>query len=211
MNCPNCGRELSDGEVCTCTQQNTAPAAPAEPVAQAPVANEPQPQPQAAPYIPQQNTYEQPQYAPQGEYYQQPNTAAYAVPTYNPNDPAYQQYYAQPVAVAPARCDYPEGYKIKRKYVAVILGFTLGSFGIHNFYLGNSSKALAQLLLSTVGCLFFFLGPIAAAIWALVETVQLLTETIDRDANGFKIQTFEEALVKTRMEAERKLKEEEEK
>lgn len=181
MNCPNCGRVLAEGEVCQCMNQNYNQDA-------------------------QANTYAQPQYAQQGEYYNPGFTgAAYTAPTYDPN--AQQPYYTPDMMAQPARTDYPAGYKIKKKYVAVLLGAFLGGLGIHNFYLGNSSKAIAQLLLTTVGSLFVFLGPIAASIWALVETVQLLTETIDRDANGYKIQTFEEALVKTRMEAEQKARE----
>lgn len=168
MNCPNCGRELMEGEVCTCTQS--------EPVAEAAPVQEPQ--------------YQQPSY-PNGYY--------------NPQQYQQQPYYvpAPPAPVA-ARTDYPEGYKIKRKYVAIILAATLGFFGIHNFYLGNSSKATAQVLIATLGSLFFGLGMAVAYIWAIVEAVQLLTESIDKDANGFKIQTFEEALVAEKMKAEAK-------
>ena len=204
MNCPNCGRILAEGEVCHCMEQNLNPEQP-------PVQPQVNPMPETQPLSePQPNTYTQPQYAPQGEYYNPGYTGApYAVPTYNPADPNYQQpYYTPEMLKQPARTDYPEGYKIKRKYVAVLLGAFLGALGIHNFYLGNSSKAIAQLLLSTVGALLFGLGPVAASIWAIVETVQILTENIDRDANGYKIQTFEEALVKTRMDAERKANEE---
>ena len=48
------------------------------------------------------------------------------------------------VYVQKARTDYPEGYKIKKKYVAVILAFTFGWLGIHNFYLGNKTKAIVK-------------------------------------------------------------------
>ena len=212
MNCPNCGRELAEGEVCNCMTNEVFPdAAPiGEPqIVEAPAYTAPQPpvqQPEAPVYTApqQQDPYTPPVYgAAPG--------AAYQPPVYGDPNAAYQQPYYAPVVDPPARTDYPEGYKIKRKYVAVLLGFWLGAFGIHNFYLGNQSKAIAQLLLSTVGSLLFFIGPVAAAVWSLVETVQILTESIDKDANGFKIQTFEEALVKTRMEAERKAKEEENK
>jgi len=220
MNCPNCGRELAEGEVCNCMTNEVFPnAAPiAEPTVTAPpVAEAPAeapafttPQPPVQPEAPAYTAPQQPQgaYVPP-VYGAAPN--AYQSPTYGDPNAAYQQPYYAPVAEVPARTDYPEGYKIKRKYVAVLLGLWLGAFGIHNFYLGNQSKAIAQLLLSTVGSLLFFIGPVAASVWAMVETVQILTESIDKDANGFKIQTFEEALVKTRMEAERKAKEEENK
>lgn len=171
--CPNCGKELAEGEICACANQ---------PVEQPAPQTEPQPeytapQPEAAP---------QPEYyAPQQEYY----------------DPAQQQYgapfYAAPVAPSKpaARTDYPEGYKIKKKYVAVLLGYCLGVFGIHNFYLGNKNKGLAQVLLTTVGSIFTFgFSAVAVAIWSIVETTLILTEDINADANGFKIKTLEELL-----------------
>lgn len=188
MNCPKCGRPLAEGEICNCA---------AEAIAQTPVTPEQPPVSFEAPPVPPQPEYTQAPYQPQ--------------PPYQP--PYQQPVYVPPVgdpvgnAPIPARTDYPEGYKIKKKYVAVLLGATLGALGIHNFYLGNQSKAIAQLLICLVGSLLFGLGMVAASIWALIETVQLLTEDIDKDANGFKIMTFEESLVKTRMEAEKALKE----
>ena len=93
-----------------------------------------------------------------------------------------------------ARTDYPEGYKIKKKYVAVILAFTFGWLGIHNFYLGNKTKAIVQVILGTVGAIFVGVGTLAAAIWAIVEGILLLTESVDSDGDGFKIQTIDEAI-----------------
>lgn len=142
MNCPNCNRELLEGEYCNCTANQTAQT-------QAPPVQTP-PEPQ---------TY------------------------YNP----------MPIINPQPRTDYPQGYKIKKKYVAVILAALLGPFGIHNFYLGKRERGTAQLLLCTVGSLLFGLGAIAAAIWAIVEAVQLLTEDINADAEGYKIQTLDEA------------------
>lgn len=72
----------------------------------------------------------------------------------------------------------------KSKLAAVILAFLLGYLGIHNFYLGYTSKGVAQLLLTLLGGWLFGLGAVAAGIWALVEAIQLLTGSIDRDANG---------------------------
>lgn len=210
MKCPNCGRDLLEGEICTCTTveqdaQTTAQAQPeneVQPETEAPVEvqeveqqNE-QPQPE--------NTYYQPnEPAPQqGEYqniYQEQgfNQPMYGAPQQNYYDPNQQAPYYNPVMAKPEpSTDYPEDYKPKKKYVAVILGATLGALGIHNFYLGNNSKATAQLLIALIGSLFFGLGLVAAEIWALVETVQLLTDKIDADANNFKIMTFAEELAK---------------
>ena len=182
MNCPNCGRPLEEGEVCNCV--NEAPVTPQPPVEE----------PQAEPVAPQQQTY----YAP--------------VPPAAPQQNAYQQqapFYGAPIAPPVARRDYPQGYKPKRKYAAVILAVTLGPFGIHNFYLGHKNKALTQLLIAVIGSLFFGLGFIASYVWAIVDAVELLTDKQDMDENGFKIQTFEEALVAERLRAEKEAKENE--
>lgn len=210
MKCPNCGRDLLEGEICTCTtvEQDAQTAAQAQPEnevrpeAEAPVETQEieqqseQPQPE--------NTYYQPnEPAPQqGEYqniYQEQafNQPMYGAPQQNYYDPNQQAPYYNPVMAKPEpSTDYPENYKPKKKYVAVILGATLGAFGIHNFYLGNNGKATAQLLVALIGSLFIGLGLVVAEIWALVETVQILTDKIDADANNFKIMTFAEELAK---------------
>ena len=72
----------------------------------------------------------------------------------------------------------------KSKIVAGILGILLGSLGVHNFYLGYTSKAIAQLLISVLSC--FILSPISA-IWGLIEGVMILAGNIDTDAEGHKL------------------------
>lgn len=69
----------------------------------------------------------------------------------------------------------------KSKIAAGILGILVGGLGIHNFYLGFTGKALAQLLISVLSC-----GTLAAAssIWGLVEGILILTGSINCDANG---------------------------
>lgn len=217
--CPNCGKELMDGEVCTCATPvpDTTPApepiavddagetlsgvdsAPVtektEPVYDYPVDNGP-----AMPYQdPQMNYNPNMQYAQNPDYNQNynPNGGYMPNPYYVPPQP-YPPVPPQPVVQkVPASTDYPEGYKIKKKYVAVLLAYTLGVFGIHNFYLGNKSKALAQVLVSTIAGMFTFgLATCAVLVWSLVECVLLLTENIDADANGYKIQTLDEAINK---------------
>lgn len=198
MICPNCGRILNEGEVCTCT-------APAEPV-ETPV--EPIQEPVQEPvnaqqyYQPQPENVSEPQ-APQAESapYQNPYMNQPQQPYYSPEQnnqyysPTEQQipYYA-PVIMPSASTDYPEDYKPKKRYIAVLLAYALGIFGIHNFYLGNNSKAVAQILLTTLGSLLFGLGIIATSVWVIVETVQLLTEKVDSDANGYKIMTLAEEI-----------------
>lgn len=83
----------------------------------------------------------------------------------------------------------------KSKMVAGLLGIFLGCFGVHNFYLGYTSKAVIQLVISVVGLLlscctlglsvFLMLIP---AIWGLVEGIMLLTGSIKTDAKGNLLQ-----------------------
>ncbi|MDD6355534.1 MAG: TM2 domain-containing protein [Oscillospiraceae bacterium] len=177
MICPNCGREVNEGETCVCGAGETTPLnTPEQDTTNA--GNDSQSEPTYTNSNP--NTYYQSPQQPNPNYY-------------NPN--GGQQYYNPGmVYVQKARTDYPEGYKIKKKYVAVILAFTFGWLGIHNFYLGNKTKAIVQVLLGTVGAIFVGVGTLAAAIWAIVEGVLLLTESIDSDGEGFKIQTIDEAI-----------------
>ena len=72
----------------------------------------------------------------------------------------------------------------KSKIVAGILGILLGCFGVHNFYLGYTNKAVAQLLISILSC--FILSPVSA-IWGLIEGIMILTGSIDTDAEGRKL------------------------
>lgn len=69
----------------------------------------------------------------------------------------------------------------KSKVVAGILGIILGSFGVHNFYLGYNGKAVAQLLLTVLSC--FILSGISA-LWGFIEGILILTGNIATDAAG---------------------------
>lgn len=72
----------------------------------------------------------------------------------------------------------------KSRIVAGILGIVLGYFGVHNFYLGYTGKAVAQLLITLLSC--FILSPISA-IWGLIEGILILVGNIDEDADGRKL------------------------
>ena len=72
----------------------------------------------------------------------------------------------------------------KSKIGAGILGILLGVFGVHNFYLGYTGKAVAQLLITLLS--FGFLSFISA-IWGLIEGIMILTDTITVDAKGNKL------------------------
>lgn len=74
----------------------------------------------------------------------------------------------------------------KSRFVAGLLGILLGCYGIHNFYLGYTKKAVTQLLICILG-LCVIVGPIAAFIWGVVEGIQILTGSINVDANGIPL------------------------
>ena len=69
----------------------------------------------------------------------------------------------------------------KSKLAAGLLAIFLGCYGVHNFYLGYTGKAVAQLLITLLSCGF---GVVVTGIWALIEGIQVLTGKIDRDAKG---------------------------
>lgn len=117
---------------------------------------------------PRQGSFQQPQYQPG---YGQPTYQQ--MPGYQPQQPAY--YGPQP----------------KSKLAAGLLGIFLGSLGVHNFYLGYTGKAVAQLLLTVVGWILLGLGPVAAWIWGLIEGILILCSTYGsnwhRDAKGIEL------------------------
>lgn len=69
----------------------------------------------------------------------------------------------------------------KSKMAAGLLGIFLGAFGVHNFYLGNTGKAVAQLLISVLSC---FTLSMISGIWGLVEGILILTGSINTDGKG---------------------------
>ena len=105
------------------------------------------------------NAYNQGAY-PQGGY--DPSGYAQSVPQggYDPNA-YYQGAYPAPAAV----------FAQKSKVAAGLLGIFLGVLGIHNFYLGYTGKAVAQLLITvlSLGFLSFI-----SAVWGLVEGILIL-------------------------------------
>lgn len=72
---------------------------------------------------------------------------------------------------------------LKSKLAAGLLAIFVGTLGIHNFYLGYTTKGIIQLLLTVVGWTIV-VGPFISAIWSLIEAVQIFTGTINQDAEG---------------------------
>lgn len=68
----------------------------------------------------------------------------------------------------------------KSKVAAGILGIFFGGFGIHNFYLGYTKKAVAQIAVT-----FFTMG--LGAVWGFVEGILILTGSINEDAQGLPL------------------------
>ena len=66
----------------------------------------------------------------------------------------------------------------KSKLIAGILAIVLGSAGVHDFYLGYTSKGIVHLLMYV-----FFLGWISHA-WALFEALYIFIGRISTDADG---------------------------
>lgn len=135
-----------------------------------------------------QPTYGQPDYtqSAQTPYDQQPAQPQYTQPAYN-QPPIYaQQAYYQAAQQQPGY-----GYAQKSKIVAGLLGLFLGTLGIHNFYLGYTGKAVAQLLLTLIGWIIL-IGPIISGIWALIEAVLILCSSYGsswhRDGRGQELQ-----------------------
>ena len=69
----------------------------------------------------------------------------------------------------------------KSKLAAGLLGIFLGAFGVHNFYLGFTGKAIAQLLISVLTC---GVGAAVSGIWGLIEGILILTGSMNKDAKG---------------------------
>ena len=180
--------------------QVPAPEAPAFPQASAPVYDEATATPGSTTYgtaydAPAASSYAQPEQGygvpgpdanAQGAYgadaYGQPGyeQAAYAASQQAYGQPAYgqpaygQPAYGQPVVGAP-----------KQWIVAVLLAFFLGTLGIHNFYLGYTTKGIIQLVLTITVIGIFVSGP-----WALIDFIMLIMRSgsYATDAQGQPLQ-----------------------
>jgi len=103
--------------------------------------------------------YQQQDYQQNNQQYQQPN--------YQQNQQYQQQNYQQ----------QPIGYQQKSKMAAGLLGIFLGSWGVHNFYLGFTNKAIIQIIVSIVTC-----G--VGGIWGFIEGIMILASNNTVDSNG---------------------------
>ena len=65
----------------------------------------------------------------------------------------------------------------KSKMAAGLLGIFLGAWGIHNFYLGNTSRGVIQIIVTIVTCGI-------GGLWGFIEGILILCGSINTDANG---------------------------
>jgi TM2 domain-containing membrane protein YozV len=62
---------------------------------------------------------------------------------------------------------------VRTKLAAALLAFFLGPFGAHNFYLGRTGIATAQLLVTVLTC---GAGVVVTWPWAVVEGIVILAD-----------------------------------
>lgn len=107
--------------------------------------------------------------------------AAYAAGQQAYGQQAYgQPGYGQPAYGQPFAAGAP-----KQWIVAVLLAFFLGTLGIHNFYLGYTTKGIIQLVLTITVIGIFVSGP-----WALIDFILLIMRSgsYATDAQGQPLQ-----------------------
>ena len=156
------------------------------------------PDPQAAPF--------QPEEAAEAPAFPQASTPGYDEATATPGSTTYgtaydaQQGYGVPGPDANQQAAYAAGQQAygqpaygqpfaagapKQWIVAVLLAFFLGTLGIHNFYLGYTTKGIIQLVLTITVIGIFVSGP-----WALIDFIMLIMRSgsYATDAQGQPLQ-----------------------
>jgi TM2 domain-containing membrane protein YozV len=115
----------------------------------------------------------QPQSQPQASFVPPQQSYTYADA---PQQDIPQQGY--PYTAAPPQSRWQGlGSAQKEKWVAAVLAFFLGYFGIHKFYLGYKNEGIIMLVVTLVGAPCFFLGPAVMGVIALIEAVKYLILT----------------------------------
>ncbi len=120
--------------------------------------------PRAEPVPPQQPQYNYQQTPPQysAPQYGQPQ---YQAP-YQPQQQNYKPLYNTP----------PAGYQQKSRLAAGILAILLGTYGVHNYYLGYNTRGTIQLVVALAGGLITCgVATAAVGIWGFVEGILLFT------------------------------------
>ncbi|HEX8064438.1 MAG TPA: TM2 domain-containing protein [Allosphingosinicella sp.] len=74
-----------------------------------------------------------------------------------------------PPVLAPAQPVSDPGTDDRNRYVAAVLAFFLGIFGVHRFYQGRVGSGIAMLLLTCT-----LVGVIVTAPWAFIDMIRYL-------------------------------------
>jgi TM2 domain-containing membrane protein YozV len=93
---------------------------------------------------------------------------------YQQQPPAPQANYGYAPQVVPTRQGW--GSAQKERWVAFVLAFTLGTLGIHKFYLGYKTEGLIMLLVSIIGGLCGGIGLLVMLVISYIEAVRYLIE-----------------------------------
>ena len=177
--CPSCGTPVElasqEPEIVEADQTEAAaqPEVQAQPDAQQAYQQQAyQQQAYQQPY--QQQPYQQQAYQQQA--YQQ---QAYQQQAYQQQPYQQQAYQQQPYQQQAYQTNgYPNMMTPpKSKMAAGLLGIFLGGFGVHNFYLGFTSKAVIQIVVSLITCGI-------GSLWGFIEGIMILTGSINTDASG---------------------------
>lgn len=114
------------------------------------------------------------------------------------NGPAYgqvQPYGQQPMQPMQAYGANGLPRAPKSKILAAVLAFFLGGLGVHNFYLGNTSRGVTQLVLTVIGwvtsiLLIGFVFLVAVGFWVFIEFIMILMGSggYERDSDGYPLQ-----------------------
>lgn len=135
----------------------------------------------------QSNTQPQSQVFGQGVPNQQQQFTQNQFGQQNPQQQFGQQQYGQQPIGGMVNQYQPQMMQSggKSRMAAGILGLLLGGLGIHNFYLGYTGKAVAQLLITVLS---FGILAFIPAIWGLIEGIMILTDKNYLDADGFPLE-----------------------
>jgi len=88
------------------------------------------------------------------------------------------QYAPQPAQSAPSSNRTAGiGSAYKDKWVAAVLAFTLGTLGIHKFYLGYKNEGLIMLLVSILGSCLAGAGAVVMLVFSMIEAVRYVILT----------------------------------
>ena len=149
---------------------------------------------------PGQSPYGQADYGQQNYGQQNYGQAGYqqGFPQPGANGPAYgqvQPYGQQPMQPMQAYGANGLPRAPKSKILAAVLAFFLGGLGVHNFYLGNTSRGVTQLVLTVIGwvtsiLLIGFVFLVAVGFWVFIEFIMILVGSggYERDSDGYPLQ-----------------------